>query len=84
MPRKEHNETVAVTIVNNPTYRDAREMVEKAIISQLKDLELTDRDTEHELVMLLRAGEQHHRMIEGYVRSGEISELNAQRRKAVV
>ena len=84
MPRNEHNKTVARTIVDNPTYRDARETVEKSIISQLKDLDLNELGTEHELVMLLRAGEQHHRMMEGYISSGEILEINAQRRKAVV
>ncbi len=84
MPRRGHNETVAKTIVDNPTYREARRMVEETIIGQLKNLDLDDQKTEHELVLLLRAGEQHHRMMEGYIMSGEISDINAQRRKSVV
>ncbi len=73
----------AHVLLSSSTYRNARKAVEEALLAQLKALDLTQRDEEHEVVQLLRASELFHSMMEKYVSTGDVVAINKMRNKQI-
>ena len=82
MSRRDFREA-AETILGNRSYGEARRLLRERLVDQLIDMDITDRELEHEIVNQLRAAEMHHRTIEELARTGDVVELDALRKGVV-
>lgn len=72
----------ADNLLTNPLLKQARDAVQETIVNRITAGD-ADPANDHELCNMLRAGVLYHRMLEKYLRTGDVELHNAEQRKRV-
>ncbi len=73
----------AAQLIEDPFYLLAYEAIEATVLDSLASTALTDREAEHELVLLLKANRMHRATLAKWVEEGNALGVEQERREPV-